>query len=92
MFSRPLSQLKDKSGKLGYVNPLPIYVEWSLLRLSLNRSISSRMGVWLLLILTCFIKNHVFNANCVDPDQTPRSAAPDLGLLFAKVPLKERWV
>ena len=27
--------------------------------------------------------------NSVDPDQTPRSAASDLGLLFAKAPLSE---
>ena len=27
-----------------------------------------------------FIEFSVFNANSVDPDQTPRSAAPDLGL------------
>ena len=32
-------------------------------------------GVWLGLI-----KIPVFNANSVDPDQTPRSAASDLGL------------
>ena len=32
------------------------------------------------LSLPCFIEIPVFNANSVDPDQTPRSAAPDLGL------------
>ena len=35
----------------------------------------------LLLLLLCFIEIPVFNANNVDPDQTPRSvAASDLGL------------
>ena len=32
------------------------------------------------LLLPCFIEITVFNANRVDPDQTPRSAASDLGL------------
>ena len=30
--------------------------------------------------LTIFIEPPIFNANSVDPDQTPRSAASDLGL------------
>ena len=32
------------------------------------------------LLLPCFIEIHILNANNVDPDQTPRSAASDLGL------------
>ena len=32
------------------------------------------------LLLPCFIEITVINANSVDPDQTPRSAASDLGL------------
>ena len=32
------------------------------------------------LLLPCFIEIYVFNANSVDPDQTLRSAASDLGL------------
>ena len=32
------------------------------------------------LLLLCIIEIPVFNANSVDPDQTPRSAASDLGL------------
>ena len=32
------------------------------------------------LLLPCLIESTVFNANSVDPDQTPRSAASDLGL------------
>ena len=34
----------------------------------------------LLLLLPCFIEIPVFNANSVDPDQMPLSAASDLGL------------
>ena len=38
------------------------------------------------LIIPCFIEIFVFNANGVDPDQTPHSAASDLGLhCFADV-------
>ena len=38
-------------------------------------------GVWLVFIFTIYcIEIPVFNANSVDPDQTPRSAASDLGL------------
>ena len=47
---------------------------------SLDRSISNIRGVWLVLILPCFIEIHVFKANSADPDQTPRSAASDLSL------------
>ena len=31
-------------------------------------------------LLPCYIEFPVHNANSVDPDQTPRSAASDLGL------------
>ena len=47
---------------------------------SLYQSISSLRGVWSVLIITMFIEMPVVNANSVDPDQTPRSAASDLGL------------
>ena len=33
-----------------------------------------------ILSLPCFIEIPAFNANSVNPDQTPRSAASDLGL------------
>ena len=46
---------------------------------SLDRSISSRC-VWLVLLSPCFIESPVFNANSVDPDQTPHHAASDQGL------------
>ena len=44
----------------------------------------------------CFIKSPVFNANSVDPDQTPRSAASDLGLHCLPVSLlwegRRKWL
>ena len=37
-------------------------------------------------LLSCFVEISELNANSVDPDQTPRSAASDLDLfLFANV-------
>ena len=47
---------------------------------SFDRSISNRKGFWLFLLLLCFKEIPVFNSNSVDPDQTPHSAASDLGL------------
>ena len=47
---------------------------------SLRWSISNRKGVWLTFISPCFIEIPVFNANSLDPDQMPHSAASDLGL------------
>ena len=47
---------------------------------SLDQSISSFRGVWSALIITMFYEMPVINANSVEPDQTPRSAASDLGL------------
>ena len=47
----------------------------------LDRSISSKRGIYLVLLLLYFNKEiPVQNANSVDPDQTPRSSASDLGL------------
>ena len=45
----------------------------------LDWSISNKKGVWLVLLLPCSIEIPVFNTNSVDPDQTLRSAASDLG-------------
>ena len=39
---------------------------------------SKRINI--LYLLPCFIESPVFNANSVDPDQTPHSAASDMGL------------
>ena len=48
---------------------------------SLTRFISYIRGVWLVfLLISCFVEVCELNANSVDPDQTPRSAASDLGL------------
>ena len=47
---------------------------------ALYQSISSLRGVWSVFIIAIFIGMHVINANSVDPDQTPRSAASYLGL------------
>ena len=47
---------------------------------ALDRSFSNRRGVWLVCIFIILIPISVFNANNVDPDQTPHSAASDLGL------------
>ena len=46
-----------------YINPL-------------DRSVSSRRGVWLILLLPCLLEIPVY----VDPDQTPRFASSGLGL------------
>ena len=58
---------------------------------SSDRSIAYRSSVQLVLLLPCFTKNSLpkFNANCVDLDQTPRSAASDLGLLC--LPMSLLW-
>ena len=47
---------------------------------SLDRSISSGRGIWLVFLLPCFIATPVYNANSVDPDQMPHYAASYLGL------------
>ena len=50
----------------------------------------------LLLLLPYFINISVFNTNSVDPDQTPRSVASDLGLHCLPVSIlwdaKYKWV
>ena len=46
----------------------------------LNQSISSLRVSGQFLLLQCFIGMRVFHANSENPDQTPRSAASDLGL------------
>ena len=72
----PVSILRD--ARLKWVNPfMPnglFYLE------SLDRSIYSKMLSGYFIIIPCFIEILVFNANSVDPDQTPRFAASYLGL------------
>ena len=53
----------------------------------LDRSITNRLGVWLVLILPYFIEIPVFNTSSVVPDQTPRSVASDPGLHWLLVSL-----
>ena len=45
--------------------------------MSLDRFISKRRGVWLVLLLSYFLEISELKANSVVPDQTPRSAASD---------------
>ena len=47
---------------------------------SVDRSISNIRGAWLVFIITMLYRICAFNATSIDPDQTPRSAASDLGL------------
>ena len=55
---------------------------------SSNPSIFNIRDVWLVffffffLLLPYFVEISVLNANSIDPDQTPRSAASDLGLHY----------
>ena len=44
---------------------------------SLDRSISNRRCAWTVFIITLFYRFPIFNANSVDPDQTPHSVASD---------------
>ena len=59
-------------------------------------SISSRRGVWLVLLLKCFTEIPVFDANSVDPDQMQHYAASNLGLNCLPVSLlwdaRQKWV
>ena len=55
----------------------------------LDESISVIRDVWLVSFITMFIYMPVLNANSVDPDQTPRSAASDLGLHY--LPISHLW-
>ena len=56
---------------------------------SLDRSISYIRSVKLVLLLSCFVEITKFNANSVDPDQTPHSAVSDLGLHY--LPMSFLW-
>ena len=61
-----------------------------------DRSISNIRGVWLVCIIVMFYRNSCFNANSVDPDQTPQHAASDLGLDCLRMSLlwdaRVKWV
>ena len=63
------------------VVPNPFMSNGLIYLISLDWSISSIYVVsGYILSLPCFIEIPLFSANGVDPDQTPRSAASDLGL------------
>ena len=57
---------------------------------SLDESISSRKVVWLVFIVSIFVDISELKANSIDPHQTPRSAASDLGLHCLPVPFMGR--
>ena len=63
---------------------------------SSDQSISNIRGVWLILLLPCFIEIPVSNANSIDPDQMPCSAASDLDLHCLLMSLlwdaRHKWV
>ena len=63
---------------------------------SLDQSISSKRGVWLILLLPWFTEIPVLNTNSVDPDQMPHFAASDLGLHCLPMSLlwdaRHKWV
>ena len=70
---------------LGHFNPfIPNGLVYSN---TLEQSISNRRGVWLVLLLPCFIEISVLNANSVNSDQMPHSVASDLGLHCLPMPL-----
>ena len=76
----PFNVEKRETFVFKYINP---FIQNGLFYLnSLDQPISNIKGIWLFFIITRFqvIKIPVFNANSVDPDQTRRSAASDLGL------------
>ena len=85
------------SGALIYhhhINPFICKMDSS--TLTPEQSISNNRSTWLVLLLPCFIEIPEFNANSIDPDQTPRSAASDLGLHCLPISLlwdaRLKWV
>ena len=71
---------------IGYLNPFMsnelFYHD------SLDCTISNSRVPGKFLLLLCFIEISVFNANSVDPDQVPHSAASDLDLQFPSYPFR----
>ena len=59
---------------------------------SLDQCISNKGGAWVVFSVICIIKIRVFNANIIDPDQTPHSVASDLCLHCLQMSLLwEAW-
>ena len=50
-------------------------------------SMAGYLASYFLSLLQCFIESPVSDANSVDPDQMPRSAASDLGLHCSPITL-----
>ena len=48
--------------------------------MTLDRSISTSRGIFLVFIIMLFRDISVFHADIVDPDQMPHSVASDMGL------------
>ena len=63
---------------------------------SLDGFIFNIRDVWLVFITVMFCKKYELNADSVDPDQTPRSAASDLGLHCLSMSLlwdaRHKWI
>ena len=76
---------------------LPIYAEWTLLPEVFGQVHFKQRGCQVSFYhYRCFIEIPVFNANSVDPDQTPHSAASDLGIRCWAMPIlwdtRHKWV
>ena len=67
----------------------PIYAEWPLLPQVFGQVHFLNREPGLFLPLSHFVEISELNANCVDPDQTPRSAASDQGL--HRLPMSLLW-
>ena len=89
-----MPSVKQKSSKYHFYQFMPnglFYLHSS------DRSISTIKHVWFVFVMTMFYRNsYVFNANSVDPDQMPHSAASDLGLhgllMFLLWNARLKWV
>ena len=69
---------KKNSGYSSYINP---FMPGGFFCFnSLDRFIFNIRGVCLFFVFSCFVEISALNANRIDPDQTPHSAASDLGL------------
>ena len=58
----------------------------------LDQCISKKRGVWVILLLPCFIEILVLYANSVDQDQTPRSVGLHCLLMSPLLDARLKWV
>ena len=100
MFSLPLGVI-GRQCSVSVPRPVHLFLlsltHWYRLDSSISiRSVPNRKVSNLFSLLLYFIKIPLFNANRVDPDQTPRSAASDLGLYCSPMSLlwntRHKWV